>query len=65
MAGNKEGSRKAVATVLAKNPNFFKEIGRIGGRAITDKKKGFAANPERARIAGARGGRVSKRGKAK
>lgn len=65
MSGNKEGSKKAVATVLAKNPNFFKEIGRKGGSAITDKPKGFAADHERARIAGARGGRISKRGKAK
>lgn len=65
MAGNKEGSKKAVATVLAKNPNFFKEIGRKGGSKKTDKPKGFAADHERARIAGARGGRISKRGKAK
>lgn len=61
MAGSKEGSKKAVATILARNPNFFKEIGRIGGRAITDKKKGFAADPERARLAGSIGGSKSSR----
>lgn len=61
MAGSKEGSKKAVATILAKNPNFFKEIGAKGGRAITDKKKGFAANPERARLAGSVGGSKSSR----
>lgn len=61
MSGSKEGSKKAVATILAKNPNFFKEIGRIGGRVITDKKKGFAADPERARRAGSIGGSKSSR----
>lgn len=45
MAGSREGSKKAVATILAKNPNFFKEIGRIGGRAITDKKKRIRRRP--------------------
>lgn len=61
MSGSKEGSRKAVATILAKNPNFFKEIGSKGGRVITDKKKGFAADPERARLAGSIGGSKSSR----
>lgn len=27
MAGNKEGAAKARAKILAKNPNFYKEIG--------------------------------------
>lgn len=36
-------------------------IGSKGGQAPTDKPKGFAANRERARMAGAKGGRISKR----
>lgn len=61
MAGSKEGSKKAVATILKRNPNFFKEIGAKGGSVITDKKKGFAADPERARRAGSIGGSKSSR----
>ena len=44
--------------------NYFREIGRKGGSA-TGVKKGFAANPQLARIAGGQGGRISRRGKAK
>lgn len=36
-------------------------IGSRGGQVKTSKPKGFAANPALARIAGAKGGRVSKR----
>lgn len=59
MAGTEAGCRKAAATILAKNPNFYREIGRKGGSV--GGKKGFALNPERARICGAKGGRISKR----
>ena len=62
MAGNKEGGRKAAAKNLAKNPNYYREIGRIGGKNGTT--GGFAANHELARTAGAKGGRISRRGKA-
>jgi general stress protein YciG len=61
MAGTKEGGRKAAAKNLARDPNFYAKIGRVGGqRGHTG---GFAANPELARIAGARGGRISRRRK--
>lgn len=63
MAGAKIGSKKAAAKNLAKNPNFYRDIGRIGGKNGTT--GGFAANRELARIAGAKGGRISRRGKAK
>lgn len=43
--------------------DYYAKIGRIGGSAIATKPKGFAANPELARIAGAKGGKISKRGK--
>ncbi len=64
MAGTKQGAAKAKATnILRHGDNFFGEIGAIGGRR-TGVKKGFAADPERARLAGIKGGTRSKRGKA-
>lgn len=64
MSGNREGGRKAAMTnKLRHGENFYKEIGRKGGK--NGHTGGFAANPELARIAGAKGGRISKRGKAK
>jgi general stress protein YciG len=61
MAGTKAGGLKAKAKNLAKNPNFYAEIGRKGGQ--NGRTGGFAANPELARIAGAKGGRISRRRK--
>lgn len=64
MAGTKAGGLKAAATNKNKyGDNFYRDIGRKGGRASNT--GGFAANPELARIAGAKGGRISKRGPAK
>ncbi len=64
MAGTKAGGQKAAATNKAKyGKDFYAEIGRKGGR--NGHTGGFAANPALAKIAGAKGGRVSKRGKAK
>lgn len=61
MAGTKAGGMKAAAKNLAKNPNFYAEIGKRGGqRGHTG---GFAANPELARIAGRKGGLISRRTK--
>lgn len=65
MSGCREGGLKAKAKLLAKDKDFYRKIGRKGGSAETSEPKGFACNPERARIAGAKGGRISKRGKAK
>lgn len=63
MAGNIEGGRKAAITNKKKyGRDFYAEIGRKGGR--NGHTGGFAANPELARIAGRKGGRISKRGKA-
>ena len=61
--GTKAGGMKAAATNLANNPNFYREIGRIGGR--NGHTGGFYANPELAKIAGRKGGSISKRGPAK
>ncbi len=64
MAGTKAGGRKAAATNKSKyGKDFYAEIGRKGGQ--NGHTGGFAANPELAKIAGAKGGRISKRGKAK
>ncbi|MFV0485121.1 MAG: general stress protein [Candidatus Saccharimonadales bacterium] len=64
MAGTKAGGRKAAATNKTKyGRDFYAEIGRKGGK--NGHTGGFAANPALAKIAGAKGGRVSKRGKAK
>lgn len=65
MAGTKAGGKKAAATNKARHgSDFYAKIGRKGG-SVVGTKGGFAANPELARIAGAKGGRISRRGKAK
>ena len=65
MSGTKEGGIKARQTNYEKNgKDFYKRIGSLGGR-VSGIKKGFALNPELARKAGKKGGRISKRGKAR
>lgn len=60
MAGTKLGGMKAAATNKAKHGNgFYACIGRLGGQ--NGHTGGFASNPELARIAGAKGGRKSRR----
>ena len=63
MAGTKKGGQKAAQTNKAKfGSTFYKDIGSMGGKIGTT--GGFAAGEagrERARIAGAKGGRISKR----
>ena len=61
MAGTKIGGMKAAAKNKAKNPHFYADIGAIGGR--NGNTGGFAANPELARIAGKKGGEISRRRK--
>lgn len=64
MAGTVEGGLKARETVLRTHgEDFYKRIGAIGGR--NGNTGGFAANPELARLAGAKGGAISRRGKTK
>lgn len=65
MVGSRDGGLKAKAKLLAKDKDFYRKIGRLGGMAETSEPKGFACHPELARIAGAKGGHISKRGKAK
>lgn len=64
MAGTKEGGKRAAATNKDKyGDDFYARIGAKGGR--NGHTGGFAANPELAKEAGAKGGRISKRGKAR
>lgn len=60
MAGTKEGGRKAAASNLARDPQHYAKIGAKGGR--NGHTGGFAANRALARIAGAKGGKISRRG---
>lgn len=61
MAGTLLGGKKAAKKNLAKDPLFYHKIGKRGGQ--NGNTGGFAANPELARIAGAKGGRISRRRK--
>lgn len=64
MSGTREGGLKAAKTNLKYNgADFYRRIGRLGGQ--NGHTGGFAANPALARIAGAKGGRISRRGPAK
>lgn len=66
MAGTKAGGLKARETNLKLHGiDFYKRIGSMGGKAGDPSKKGFASNIERAKKAGAKGGKISKRGPAK
>lgn len=60
MPGTKAGGLKASQTNLKKyGDNFYRIIGSKGGQ--NGHTGGFAANPELARAAGAKGGRISRR----
>ncbi len=62
MAGTKAGGQAAAATNKKKyGSDFYAKIGARGGKV--GKTGGFYANRELARIAGARGGRISRRTK--
>lgn len=60
MAGTRQGGIKAAAVIKAKHGyDFYAKIGAKGG--ANGNTGGFAANPALARIAGAKGGKISKR----
>ena len=62
MAGTIQGGKSAAATNKAKyGKDFYARIGAMGGKKGTT--GGFAANRELARVAGAKGGRISRRTK--
>lgn len=59
MANNREGGGKTRDKLLARDPDYYKKIGAIGGK--NGHTGGEAANPELAKIAGAKGGKKSSR----
>lgn len=62
MAGTKQGGKAAAKTNKNKyGPDFYARIGAMGGKK--GHTGGFFKNRELARLAGARGGRVSRRSK--
>lgn len=62
MAGTLKGGKAAAATNKERyGEDFYARIGAMGGKK--SRTGGFAANRELARIAGAKGGRISKRRK--
>lgn len=64
MAGTKPGGAKAAATNKKKyGADFYARIGAAGGKV--GRTGGFYANRDLARQAGAKGGRLSRRGKSK
>ena len=64
MAGTKDGGQKAAATNKTKyGKDFYARIGAMGGKM--GHTGVFYANRDLARKAGAVGGRISRRGKAK
>ena len=64
MSGTRIGALKASATNRERyGQDFYKRIGQIGGR--NGSTGGFASNPELARVAGRKGGRISRRGPAR
>lgn len=65
MPGTKAGGLKAAITNRSRyGQDYYKQIGKKGGSKV-GVMKGFAANPELAKIAARKGGLVSKRGPAK
>jgi uncharacterized protein len=62
MPGTVKGGKAAAKTNIEKyGEDFYRRIGRVGGRK--GRTGGFFANRELARIAGAKGGRISRRTK--
>ena len=62
MTQTKAGGAKTAATNKERyGEDFYRNIGSRGGKAPTTKPKGFAANPELARAAGAIGSRKSRK----
>lgn len=68
MSGTRAGGLKAKEKNLAKDPDFYSKIGKKSQAAWEEngrRPRGFAFNRDLARLAGAKGGRASRRGKAK
>lgn len=63
MAGTYNGGKDTAAKITARDPDFYRRIGAIGGKR-TGIKKGFALlTPEQRSAAGRKGGTKSRRPK--
>jgi general stress protein YciG len=63
MAGNRAGGLKTREKNLARNPDYYREMGRMGG-SVKGTQGGFASmTPEQRSEAGRKGGTISRRGK--
>ena len=65
MSGTIAGAQKAKITNMKRNPNFYAEIGKLGGQVSHPETRYFSMNPNIAKIAGKKGGLISKRGTSK
>ena len=64
MSGTKAGGIKTREAMYKRHgKDFYREIGRKGGQ--NGHTGGFAANPQLAKLAGSKGGKISKRCKAR
>ena len=67
MAGTLQGGKRAAQTNKERHgEDFYRRIGKLSNASWEKngrKPRGFAANPELARVAGRRGGLKSRRGK--
>jgi hypothetical protein len=65
VSGNSEAARKVAAEKLAIDPDHFKRIGAMGGRKSRGGGFTYMAiyAPDAHRMASAKGGRISRRGK--
>lgn len=57
MSQKAEGGKKVAAKMLARDPDFYKKIGALGGAAKWP-TKGFGGDKQRASNAGKKGGIV-------
>lgn len=63
MGGTKDGAKKRTAKLLAQDPDYFRRIGAKGKKG--GKLSPGSFTPQTAKIAGSKGGRISRRGPAK
>jgi hypothetical protein len=65
MPATRKGAKKFTKNKLAQNPNYFSELAKKGVASRAGKHSGSFQPGESAATAGAAGGKISKRGKAK
>jgi general stress protein YciG len=61
MGGTKHGAKKTVKKILETDPDHYSKAGRKGNKGGKFATNGFDNDPDRAKIAGAKGGAKSKR----